>query len=84
VSAPAGATAVAAARRPRPWMRRLAAAWLSSVLAAGLAFAALRDRLIDDARFAIPPDSLAILDREGRLLRHERPLLDVPPEGVLS
>lgn len=84
MSAPAGATAVAAARRPRPWMRRLAAAWLSSVLAAGLAFAALRDRLIDDARFAIPPDSLAILDREGRLLRHERPLLDVPPEGVLS
>ncbi|MDW8244973.1 MAG: transglycosylase domain-containing protein [Sandaracinaceae bacterium] len=27
---------------------------------------------VDEARFGIPPDSLSVVDRKGRLLRHER------------
>jgi penicillin-binding protein 1C len=63
------------ASRVRFWLGRTLIVSFLLCLAARLAFAALHDRLIDDARFAIPADSLAVLDREGHLLRHERPLL---------
>ncbi len=76
---PSSTRPVAAPRSPRLRDRAARAAKVSLialvvVLVAGrLAFAAFHDRLIDDARFSIPDDSLAIVDHQGRLLRHERP-----------
>ncbi|MBN8616839.1 MAG: transglycosylase domain-containing protein, partial [Deltaproteobacteria bacterium] len=52
--------------------KRTALVLLASLIGARIAFGIFHADLIDDARFAIPDDSLAIVDHEGRLLRHER------------
>jgi penicillin-binding protein 1C len=73
VAAPSSAPARRS--RLRLWLGRAVIATLVLALTARVAFSSVHERLIDDARFAIPADSLAVVDREGHLLRHERPLL---------